>query len=356
MRPTPKLYALSFAFWSIPAILLFVLAGRERNYSMHAQVLLEVLPWYYWALVTPGTIALAHRWPAESLKTLRGFLTHLAHALLSGALCGVIFLLAAVAIGGDMGTAPMHVMIVRGMLFWCMFGLVFYSMIALVGFTLGAQQRLREREIAASKLEMRLVEAQLGALRMQIHPHFLFNTLNTVAMYIREGDAQTSIRALTRLSELLRHLLDDGGAHEVPLSVEIDHVRKYLEIEALRFSDRMKIEVDVPAELQDALVPNLVLQPLVENAVKHGIAARSASGLIRISADRVGYSLRLRVSNDGPPVNGSFKPGIGVTNTRKRIAHLYGDNAHLSIDNDDGLVVSELRLPLHTEPVTMSNA
>ena len=335
--------------WSVPAAFLAAFSFAEYGNFSWSRIIPHVLPWYFWAFFTLSVVRHAQKYPAETLRTGRGIARHVATGVFLGALCGIFAAFAALAFGANPGPSLLRYFI-SGIVFWCLFGLIFYSLITAVGFVLVAQQRLREREVLASQLEARLVEAQLQGLRMQLQPHFLFNTLNTVAMYVRDGDAATSIRVLTRLSELLRRVLDTGQEQEVPLSIEIEHAKRYLEIETVRFSDRLNVEFDVPPDLQNALVPTLALQPLVENAIRHGIARRGDEGAIRVSAQQRNNEMLLQVYNDGPalPVNWKMEDadGIGLRNTAMRLQHLYGSNGRLNVSNFNNGVISELRLPL----------
>ncbi|HUP87823.1 MAG TPA: histidine kinase [Longimicrobiales bacterium] len=317
---------LPFAFWSIPAAFVVLVMLSEHGLQLY-RFIGDVLPFYYWALFTTPIIELCRRLPIT--RSVGFVLSHLWRGWLLGALCGVIMGVARFAFFPETISSPPALVILNNVLIWSIFGLIFYMLLAAIGYLLVTQERLRERESS-------LAEAQLHALRMQLHPHFLFNTLNTVTMYIREGDSQTSIGALTRLSELLRRLLDDN-AHEVPLGVELDHIRKYLEIETLRFSDRLRVEYDIRPGMEDVMVPSLILQPLVENAIRHGIGAKSDARLIRI----VAYENKLQVINQGPPLNGT-KEGIGLSNTRQRLALIGGK---LDLYNQDDTVVGEITLP-----------
>ena len=335
-----------FALWAVPAALMLLSMSGEADLTL-PYVVNNLLPFLYWASITTPIIEYAWTVPIERLRTWRGCIAHLWRGILAGAACGTLLGLVRILMGmPTIGRTPLTI-VVRNMRPWAFFGLIFYALIASIGYLLRTYQQLRERELATSRLETNLAEARLGALRMQLHPHFLFNTLNTVAMYIREGDRETSIRAVTRLSELLRRLLEDGGAHEVPLSHEIEHARKYLEIETLRFSDRLTVEFDVPATLDHAMVPNLVLQPLIENAIRHGIGQKGGAGSIVVKAAANETTLTLDVVNNGPPIPDEPTDGIGLANTKMRLQHLYGDKAHLRVFNRDGHVISEIELPLH---------
>jgi two-component system, LytTR family, sensor kinase len=217
-----------------------------------------------------------------------------------------------------------------------------------------AQQdaRRHEREALelaakASALETQVVQARLGALKMQLQPHFLFNTLNAVVSLVRARRGREAEDTLAHLSDLLRWVLDDREQQEVPLARELEYVRLYLAVERVRFADRLRIELRIAPEALDAAVPHLCLQPIVENAIRHGIEASTAAGEIVISADRVGATLLLAVEDDGPGFRNFRQPvGIGLANTRLRLAELYGDRASLTTANAlDGGAIVAITLP-----------
>src|SRR5258706_8555923 len=194
-------------------------------------------------------------------------------------------------------------------------------------------QRWRERELHAAELQHELVEAKLAALRMQLNPHFLFNTLHAVSALIHENP-EAADRVLVRLSELLRITLDQSQPQEVALSEELAFLDGYLEIEQVRFSDRLQIEKKVEPEASEALVPFLILQPLVENAIRHGIEPREETGRLSIRASRSNGTLQLRVTDNGAGLNSGSSnsgEGIGLSNTRSRLRHLYGENYRLEL-------------------------
>jgi sensor histidine kinase YesM len=200
-------------------------------------------------------------------------------------------------------------------------------------------RRFRERELQAAELQQKLVEARLEALRMQLNPHFLFNTLHAVSALIHE-DPNAADRVLARLSELLRLSLDQSKPQEVPLSEELAFLDRYLEIEQTRFADRLQVEKEVEPETERALVPYLILQPLVENAIRHGIEPREDTGRLAIRAHRSNGTLQLRVSDNGaglPEEKGTpLREGIGLSNTRSRLQHLYGDGYRLELVSAPG--------------------
>lgn len=199
--------------------------------------------------------------------------------------------------------------------------------------------------VKTAQMETRLAEARLQALRVQLQPHFLFNTLNAISALVHE-DPEAADRMISRLSELLRKTLQSSSRQEVPLRSERELVELYLEIERVRFEDRLEVRWSVPPALEGALVPALVLQPIVENAVRHGIARRRGPGRIDLSAGLTDHTLVLRVENHGPPLARDRVEGVGLSNTRARLQPLHGSLA-LS-DLPDGVAV-EVRLPYRLE-------
>jgi two-component system, LytTR family, sensor kinase len=189
-------------------------------------------------------------------------------------------------------------------------------------------QKYRERELVTSKLEARLATSRLQVLKMQLHPHFLFNTLNAISELIYK-DRESAERMIGDLSDLLRMSFEKLEVQEISLKQELEFLRKYLEIEQMRFHDRLRVEMEISPDTLDACVPNMILQPLVENAIKHGIAPRSTGGKIQIGAARHNGSLELSVSDNGigVPFNDveNLSEGVGLSNTRRRLRHLYGD-------------------------------
>jgi len=216
-------------------------------------------------------------------------------------------------------------------------------------------QAYRERERQAGALATELVQARLQALRMQINPHFLFNTLNTVSALIHENP-DAADRMIVRLSELFRRTLDRGDVQEVALREELEFLRSYLEIEQMRFPDRLTVTFDIEPKTQDLLVPHLILQPLVENALRHGIMPREEAGRVEISARVVdGQQLELKVRDNGnglAPANGTpGREGIGLQNVRSRLTQLYGDAQEFEIHNaSTGGVEARIRIPCCTIP------
>ena len=206
-------------------------------------------------------------------------------------------------------------------------------------------QKYRERELQTSQLEARLATSRLQVLKMQLHPHFLFNTLNAISELIHK-DPEAAEQMIGDLSDLLRMSFEKLEVQEISLKQELEFLRKYLEIEQMRFQERLKVEMRIAPETLDAQVPNMILQPLVENAIKHGLAPRIAGGKIEIGATRNNGSLQLTVSDDGIGVpfgdTGNLPEGVGLSNTRRRLKHLYGERHAFDLQaaEDGGLKVN----------------
>lgn len=199
---------------------------------------------------------------------------------------------------------------------------------------------VRDREKRALQLETRLAQAHVQVLRMQLQPHFLFNTLNAISALVHDDPAAAD-RMITRLSDLLRLTLAHQGRQEIPLKEEIELLDAYVEIERMRFRDRLIVTQEIRPETLDALVPSLLLQPLVENAVRHGIQPRSGGGKIEISSELRDHRLRIGIQDDGRGLpNGKFREGLGLANTRDRLATLYGPDHVFEIAPRDGGGVS----------------
>jgi two-component system, LytTR family, sensor kinase len=230
--------------------------------------------------------------------------------------------------------------------------LLTYWVLVGLSHAVGYYRKYQERELKATQLEARLAQAQLQALKMQLQPHFLFNTLHAISALVHK-DVEAADRMITRLSEFLRITLDSVGVQEVPLKTELESLDKYLEIEQVRFGSRLAVVRSISAETLHLLVPNLILQPLVENAVRHSIAPRASGGRIEIRARSEKGILVVDVLDDGPGAPAeSYREGVGLANTRARLQQLYGSAQTLDLRNDPGVGFRvSLSLPAHA-PVT----
>lgn len=317
-------------FFASQSVINYATSGSEVP-PLGRLLLPPLFEWSIWAALAPLVFALARRWPIDAPRRLRHALLHLAAALVISTLKIALdrFLLR------QTHYAAQPIPFVRFYFYQIHLSLVTYFV--LVGLTQARDyyRKFRDRELRASQLEAHLAEARLEAFRMQLHPHFLFNTLHAISTLMHR-DVEAADRMLTRLSDLLRLTLDSAGAHEVPLQQELDFLGGYLEIQRTRFGDRLAVRMDVDPGTLDLHVPHLILQPLVENAIRHGIAMRGAGGALEISAKRQDNMLCLEVRDDGPglPSGAALREGVGLTNTRARLRALFGDRHKFELIND----------------------
>jgi two-component system LytT family sensor kinase len=296
-----------------------------------------------WLILTPLVLRLARSFPLERRSWLKNSLAHLAASGLFATLQLAIYVLIASLVGLEPSRQPFLEALRNIFISDFHFDLLTYWAIIGLSHALDYYRKYRERELRASQLETRLAQAQLDALRMQLHPHFLFNTLNSISVLMTE-DVKAARRMLIRLGNLLRVSLENAGAQEVSLKEELEFLESYLEIEQTRFQDRLTVKVDVDPMALDARVPNLILQPLVENAIRHGIAPRAAAGLIEIRARRQNGMVQLQVCDNGSGLasNEGLTKGIGLSNTRARLEQLYGSSHRFELHSGDegGLTVT----------------
>ena len=310
---------------------------------------LALVPYGLWALLAPLVLAVWRRWAPDGpsrLLRLAGLVG------LGGAfvlLHGVVLAAARLPLAREEAPASSFVEVLRELLLARGALGLFEYLLCLVGWmAFRAARRSRDLERAESRWALQLAESRLQALRAQLDPHFLFNTLNTVVSLVRQSRNPEAVEALVELGALLRASLTGEADHVVTLAAELELVRRYLGIERLRFGDRLRASVEAPAETLGARVPVLVLQPLVENAIKHGVALQVAPGALRIRAFRDGGCLVLEVRDDGPGLSagGGGGTGIGLRNTRERLQRLYGDDAELLlVDAPGGGALARVALP-----------
>lgn len=344
------------AVWCLPGVIgglsiakLAAPPGEPPPVGLGAALTWQILAWLPWALWTALVIRLVQVVPFRRGRWGRAVLLHFGVGIVA-----VTFqILWAVALDRQFYhpemPSPLDMHIRSAFLRLTDFEVVTYLAVVAAGVALDLLRRFRQGQLAAERLRTAMVQAQLLALRSQLNPHFLFNALNSI-ISLMDRDVPAAQRMVARLGELLRLSLGADDA-EVPLSRELNLVMQYLEIERIRFGDRLTVTVDVPPDLLDVRVPNLVLQPLVENAVIHGVAARPGPGRVSVHASRIGDTLVLRVSDDGVGLDHDAPRraghGIGIGNTRARLVAIYGDAASLTLRPAElGGAVAEVRLPL----------
>ena len=295
--------------------------------------------WLPLALATPVILALGRRYPPWHLWAFSAWLIHLLSC------CAICLIASAWTAGFEVLLNPWadpsgpgtwsHLMFFRffsGLISY----LVLYVAVLGIGYALDSRERLAHQETETARLNEQLSKAQLSALRRQLEPHFLFNALNSIAGLIRENRNDAAVNMIAGLSDFLRHVVEDSNRQEVQLGEEIEYLQKYLDIQKVRFAERLALTVQVPSELLRSQVPSLILQPMVENAVKHGISRRAQGGEIRISAHRSNGMLTLKVYNDGPSLTANYEntsSGVGISNARARLRGLYGDSFELKMQN-----------------------
>jgi signal transduction histidine kinase len=328
------------AVWSVPALLAaletFVfwrMAGRDHPFWL--AIATQAPAWLTYALLTPAIFALGRRFPLQRPRLARHAALHLSASLTAG----IGYAVLATAAASAFSPVPRPMSFGRVALSWYLSALplttLAYFGVLGVGHALAYLAESRRRETEASRLSAQLAEARLGALRMQLHPHFLFNTLNAVTVLARDGDTRGVTRMLELLSELLREVLRSDAAHRVPLEKELAFARRYLAIEEIRFADRLRIEERVEDSARDADVPAFALQPLVENALRHGIAPRATGGTVQLGARRAGDDVELWVRDDGVGLpddwSGADDYGVGLSNTAARLTELHGARGTLEV-------------------------
>ena len=349
--------ALIWAIWTTIGLVFtlqyyFTSFRSERPIPFVDSLYVQMTWSYLWALATPLVLWLAARIPIERHNWLRNSLKHLPISIvLSVALTAMGHVILWLNWGWAMGKPFSFERLTRFVIGNFSEGLGIYLLIALIGYAFSYYRRYREGEMRTLRLEAQLSHAQLQALKMQLHPHFLFNTLHSISALLNK-QPEAARTMITRLGDFLRLTLENSGTQEVTLQKEMEFLRCYLEIERVRFQDRLMTRVDVSPPALDAQVPNLILQPIVENAIRHGIAPRSTPGLIEILAKPQNGTLRIQIRDNGPGLPADrnsealFTKGLGLANTERRLDRLYGAAHRFDLVNDpEGGLVVTLEIP-----------
>jgi len=321
------------------------LSMLAHNHSLPRVVLYEIAVWDAWILLTFLVARLARRIPVVPPSS-RALLLH----LLAGVVIGVAHGAWWVAL--ELLIVPYDVMnptvfttpFVKTAFYQMPLELLLYALVVMTVYAADTYARYREREMSAARLEKLLAEARLRALELQIQPHFLFNTLNAISALIHTGAHPDALKMVTGLSDLLRYALDRAGGPNVTVGDEVEMLRRYLEIQRTRFADRLTYAIDVAPEAERAAMPVLLLQPLAENAVHHGLAASAGPGHVDVRVARDGDALRIRVWNTGR-LGAAREAGIGLTNIAARLRQLHGDRQALALREEASGVLAEVTLP-----------
>lgn len=336
-------------FNAIQNIVVMRAEGMQHDWLLVLAVLL--LSWLPWMLATGLVLRMGRLYPLVPWQSTTNWLRHLA-------VCAAISVVSAAWTAGleillnpwgmSEPSGPLAGFLLASFTDGLFSFAVLYAVIILVGYGFDSRDRLAFQQAETARLGEQLAKAQLGALRRQIEPHFLFNTLNAVAGLIRENRNDAAIGMLAGVSDFLRRALDAEDRQFVSLGEEMEFLQRYLDIQKIRFGERLQVGVDVPDSLKSAQVPSLILQPMVENSFKHGLAKQARGGAVRVSASRAGTMLTLSVYNDGPGLvedPAQLQAGVGISNTRERLKGLYGDRFVMTLRNHEGGVEASVAVP-----------
>lgn len=356
-RTASRLWFLVFAAWLVPALLSGFNTYVQDRLEGHAPdwrwVLFNSTDWLLYALLTPLVFRASRRLPLQRPHLARNISLHIVGAL---AMCvawaglGTALRLAIFPTQPDETAQKIWIDFVSWVCTTLPFGIGVYFALVGIQHSFFYFAQAREREMHATRLAAQLSEARLGALRMQLNPHFLFNSLNAITVLLRDANTSAASKMLELLSDVLRQVLRTDETHETALTGELDFLERYLAIEQIRFSDRLRPLIEIDPTVARAAVPRFLLQPLVENALRHGVSQRRDAGLVEVTAHREGEQLVLTVRDDGPGLPAAMNPaaGVGLSNTRARLSALYGGNAGLELKNaEGGGAIATVRLPYH---------
>ena len=340
------------AIWCVGGLLeasqavLIMRFGEGRDHAWLPLFATSLATWLPWALATPWVIGLARRYPIVRDTTIRTVAVHLATFIV-------------ISVVAEAWSATLQVMFNPWgnrqpptfwgtwsitLLYQVLVFLIAYVLILTITYLIDSRENIARQMTETARLNEELSKAQLAALRRQMEPHFMFNTLNSIAALVRDRRNDAAVSMIVGLSEFLRRATEDSHRSQVTLGEEVEYLQRYVDIQKVRFGDRLHVSVDIPTHLLGAPVPNLLLQPLVENAIKHGIGKRAAGGTVRVAGERRDGALYLSVYNDGPSFREDWQTnggGVGLTNLRNRLQILYGSAADLAMapGGSDGVQV-----------------
>jgi two-component system, LytTR family, sensor kinase len=362
---TPRInWFLIFGLWALYGFCFanqtfFDMQAQGMRHSYLRMVVYGLATGLVWAMISPAVFTITKHFPLERdgiAKSVGAHLVGLVWAILVSS-AGIVALTMLIRPYEPLtSTAGFDVQFIGFLRARGPYAAFAYGMIVGIAHAIEYRHRALEREVEAAKLATLLAQAQVASLKMQLHPHFLFNTLNGIVSLVRNGERETAVSMLIGVSSLLRYALDNSGRQEVTLSEEMDVLRLYLSIEQMRFPDRLHSSIQIAPETTEARIPSLLLQPLVENAIRHGAAKKLARTTITVSSGRTNGTLTVRVIDDGNGLPTDFEAidscGIGLSNTRDRLRQLYGEHQSLTLANrPEGGVEVRVDLPFSTELV-----
>ncbi len=350
-------WGLWFAFWTMIVLFYSIRTGRMgASINSVESVQRAASQWYIWAILSLLIVRVDRLLPVGRDEIVKRVLWHVPLAVVftftyiyANAAALSAFGLPAMGVPKFEFSLAIAKSAMGGAFHW---QVILYWLIVGVHFAGDYYTDLRKRQVKTAELERMLAQSRLDALRTQLHPHFLFNALNAISAQV-ESDPKSARRMLEQLGDLLRMSLEHFEDQEIPLEEELTFLDRYLAIQKVRFEDRLEVSMDVSPDTLDALVPTFVLQPLVENAIRHGVSPRSTKGTIRVAAWQDSGNLHLRVQDDGPGLPVGWKiseaSGVGLSNTRERLRRLYGESGQtLEVASEPGAGVRvELTLPFH---------
>jgi len=331
--------------WALAGTLLslefaFTLGVMETNYPFYEVAIPQFQRAALWVVMVPLVLMLRRKLPVSRGRYWGGGSFHIACSFLLMALYYVVRLVYYIHVGTIDGSGGFWDAVVKN--FWGrnLVDIAYYWLVIGGGYYYELSQRFREKELSEVHLETRLAQAELSMLKGQLQPHFLFNTMNTISVMVREGHNAEAVTLLAKLASLLRMSLDTDRNLEMSLGKELEFLSAYMEIQKARFSDRLSYVVDVPQSALRLQVPSLIVQPIVENAVIHGLSRKEGPGTLRVSAEQRDDKLVIVVSDNGAgfptATRGGREGGIGLSNTRERLARMYGKKGRLVIDSKAG--------------------
>ena len=326
--------------------------GRVEGVDIGSLLILNLGLWYIPAALTGPIFRLAARFRLDADRWLRAVAIHAMAAVAFSIIHTAVMMAVRVVLWPEMRAMPQKAWVsfvqdqyLRN-LDW---SLMTYAAVVGLSYALGYYRESQARALKAAHLETSLMEARLKTLEAQLHPHFLFNTLHAISTLVHTNP-EAADRMISRLSDLLRLTFDRSGAAGVALNEELEFLQKYLEIEQIRFQDRLTVKFDIDPETLDTPVPRMILQPLVENAIKHGIGPRSGQGLVQVSAKKQDKGIWIEVRDNGVGLSRNararFTNGVGLSNTRARLQYLYGDEHRLDFAEGDAGLSVQMLIPL----------
>ena len=346
--------AILLAVWTVPAVFMvfqmYATAAINQTPFPSARALLPAMvEWLIWVPLTPAIMRLARRFPVRWPPSPSALGVHAAGIVSAAVLRGTVYAGATFLVGRVSANIPFVDYLWRISLAWLPIAALVWGGIIAATIALDSARALRERDIRDSELRAQLARAELGALRARLHPHFLFNALHSVGALVRTRDNDAAVRIVADLSELLRDVISRDAPEMVRLRDELAFVKRYVDIEAVRFADRLHVDWQVSDEVRDAVVPSFIMQPLVENAIHHAVSESSNAGHLQISASRHDKELAIEIVDDGPgPMSRrtSNGNGVGLADTRERLTRLYAERGSLKVSRGpNGGTVASLRMP-----------